>query len=196
MPLDDVDSARLVTFVENGGGLFLTGERPCCEDLNQADGTIVNLVEPSMNVQVGGLGDVCNCNSPLPINATAVNGVATRPFTLTTWTPAYPGGLSNVATSNIFSSYADGSGGAITTGAIWGQSQTVGGGRLAILMDVNWLEPTWADETTAPQVAQNLALFLSGLNSPPSPPPAAKASNAMAASDPSGSAAPSVTTKH
>ena len=40
----------------------------------------------------------------------------------------------------------------------------------AILMDINWLEPTYYDATTEPQVAQNLALFLSGLTAPPAPP--------------------------
>jgi hypothetical protein len=41
---------------------------------------------------------------------------------------------------------------------------------VVVLMDINWLQPEWADPFTAPQVAQNLELFLSNLGEPPAHP--------------------------
>jgi hypothetical protein len=38
-------------------------------------------------------------------------------------------------------------------------------------MDINWLEPGHADAATEPDVAQNIAFFLSGLAVPPTPQP-------------------------
>jgi hypothetical protein len=51
-----------------------------------------------------------------------------------------------------------------------GPNQVSGGGRLAVFMDVNWLDSTNRDPVTASQIAQNVALFLSGEEAPPAPP--------------------------
>jgi hypothetical protein len=75
--------------------------------------------------------------------------------------------MSGVADNNVFASVSGP--GSTTLGAVWGASDLVGDGRVAVLMDVNWAEPWEQDGTTAPQIAQNLAYFLSGLSAPPTP---------------------------
>lgn len=170
-PISDADASALETFVADGGGLFLTGERPCCEDLNTSDATVINSLVVSVGgIGVGGLGDICGCQSPLPVNTGTLGSVAKRPYALTTWQPSAPGGLSNVSGSNVLTYYDDGAGDSTPTGGLWDTSDIVGRGRIAILMDVNWLEPSLGDATTAGQMAQNLALFLSGLSVPPTSP--------------------------
>lgn len=52
-PFPDSDINRLVQYVDDGGGLFLTGERPCCEDLNQKVSDVVNTLVTTGSVQVG-----------------------------------------------------------------------------------------------------------------------------------------------
>jgi hypothetical protein len=79
--------------------------------------------------------------------------------------------MSNVGADNVFTYVEPGDGTRVPTAAVWGADQVIGGGRLAILMDINWLEPAYHDATTEPQVAQNLALFLSSLTTPPPPTP-------------------------
>lgn len=39
-PFPEADVDRLVQYVIEGGGLYLTGERPCCENLNQRVSTV------------------------------------------------------------------------------------------------------------------------------------------------------------
>jgi hypothetical protein len=171
-PPSDAEESSLIQFAESGRGLYLTGERPCCEALNQADSTIINsLVHVQGGIGVGGVGDVCDCEQPLPVNTSAVGGVGTHPFSLTTWRPSAPGGMTNVPANNVLTYYQDGSGNRTTTGAVWPADPGTGIGPLAILMDINWLEPGHADAATEPDVAQNIAFFLSGLAVPPTPQP-------------------------
>lgn len=162
------ESARLVAFARSGGGLFLTGERPCCETLNASvQGVVNSLVVTVGGVAVGGQGDACPCNNDaMPVNASAVGGVAQRPNALSTWNPEYPGVISNVDSENVFSSY-----GSQVTAAVWGRDEVVGGGRVAVFMDVNWVQSGYRDDSTAPRILENLALFLNDLSSPPPPRP-------------------------
>jgi hypothetical protein len=161
---------QLIGFAESGKGVFLTGERPCCEDLNSADQSIVNSVVIGGGITVGGQGDVCNlCNSPLPVNPDVVGNVATQPFNVTTWQPAAPGGMANVPDADVFSYYQPGDPSTRqVVAAVWDRSSVVGNGRLAVFMDINWTEAAWRAANWS-DVAQNVAFFLSGLSSPPSP---------------------------
>jgi hypothetical protein len=158
---------QLIGFAESGKGVFLTGERPCCEALNAADQSIVNSVVVGGGITVGGQGDVCGCNAPLPVNPGVVGDVATQPFIVTTWQPAAPGGMANVPDSSVFSYYQPG--GPETrqvVAAVWDRPSVVGNGRLAVFMDINWTESAWRAANWS-DVAQNVAFFLSGLSSPP-----------------------------
>ena len=67
-PIDVASEPALESFVESGGGLYLTGERPCCESLNSADSEIVNTLVKSGGVTVGGLGDPFYATGAVPVN--------------------------------------------------------------------------------------------------------------------------------
>jgi hypothetical protein len=157
-PIVPADADRLVRFAAAGGGLYLTGERPCCELLNASVEGIVNaLVGADGPIAVGGQGDAYRDRVTMPVNPGAVGGVAVQPFSLTTWTATAPGVISNVDADNVFASYGD-----QATAAVWDRTEVVGGGRLAVFMDLNWLQSYWWDEATAREITQNLALFLNG----------------------------------
>jgi hypothetical protein len=127
------EQTRLAAFVALGRGVFLTGERPCCEVMNASLTTFVrSVVVGGSGITIGGQGDV---NGPYPFNATAVGGITTGPNALTFWSPSAPGGLVGVAGANVL---ATGAGG-VAVGAVWDSGSLVGGsGRLVLLMDVNW----------------------------------------------------------
>ena len=93
----------------------------------------------------------------MPVNPSAAGGVAVQPFSLTTWTAIAPGVISNVGADNVFASY-----GGQVTAAVWDRTEVIGGGRVAVFMDINWLQSYWWDEATAKEITQNLALFLNG----------------------------------
>jgi hypothetical protein len=173
VPPDAAD--RLVAFVKSGRGLYLTGERPCCEALNATDESIVNrLVVNVGGVGVGGLRDICYCNSPQPINSGVVRNLASRPFALNSWQPDAPGGLSNVPPDFVLAYHGLDPVSGTPIAAAWDSSVVLGQGRLVVLMDINWIAPASSGDNWA-EVAQNLALFLSNLTVPPANPVAAPA---------------------
>lgn len=51
-PISSADETTLENFVSSGHGLYLTGERPCCEALNGSDASILNDLLTNGNVQV------------------------------------------------------------------------------------------------------------------------------------------------
>ena len=173
-PPTSAEQNQLIAFAQSGKGVYLTGERPCCEALNDADQSIVDaVVVGGNNITVGHQGDVCGCNAPLPVNPNVVANLATRPHTVTTWTPDAPGGIAGVPDSSVFSYYQPDPSTKQAVAAAWDRASTSGNGRLVVFMDINWPEATsdfhtrganWAD------VAENVAFFLSGLTSPPTPP--------------------------
>ena len=162
-PPSSAVQAQLVSFEEAGGGVFLTGERPCCEALNSADTSMINSMVTAGGVTAGGQGDLCSCTTPDPVSPVVIGNLATRPFSVTQWTPSQPGGMVGVPDTSVFSTYHG-----QVIAAAWDRSSLVGNGRLVVFMDINWDEPgfrasNWSD------VAQNVALFLSGLSTPPGP---------------------------
>lgn len=173
-PLSDEDLGDLAAFVRSGRGAYLTGERPCCESINAADSTLIKqLVPAATDLQVGGLGDPDGAVGPVNVNAAAPGGLATKPFAVPTWTVSAAGGLANVPPANVLASTAT-----TPIAAAWGPDEVAGKGRLALLMDINWLDPRWMDSTTAGHLAQNLALYLSGKPEPPAAPAAVVKPNA------------------
>jgi len=149
LPLSATSTVRLVEFVKAGGGLHLTGERPCCDPLNESlDVVIASLVLGGSSITVGGQGDVVG---PYSFNPLAAGGVTTGPNVLTTWNGAGVGAISGVSGAKVL---AIGSGAAV--GAVWGSADLVGGaGRLSILMDGNWFSASGSSA-----VVQNLQTFL------------------------------------
>jgi hypothetical protein len=167
----EAEQNQLIDFAQSGKGVFLTGERGngCCDALNAADEFMVNSIVTGGGVTVGGQ-DVCDCLPvPMPVNPDVVGNLASQPNTLTDWTPAAPGGMTGVPDSSVFSYYQpDPEVQPAIVAAAWDRPSTAGGGRLAVFMDVNWPEQQWRAENWS-QVAENVAFFLSGLTTPPSP---------------------------
>jgi hypothetical protein len=160
---------QLVAFEKTSGGLFLTGERPCCEDLNSADTAMINSVVVGGGVTAGGQGNVCSCSVADPVNSSVVGNLSQKPFALDHWRPSQPGAMLGVAASSVFSYYQPGDASTRqVVAAAWDRSSLVGHGRLAVFMDINWAEPAFRDASWS-DVAQNVGLFLSGLSTPPVP---------------------------
>jgi lysophospholipase L1-like esterase len=156
-PLTAGEEKRLENFVRVGKGLYLTGERPCCETLNQSDQAVIDSLVSGGGVQVGGLGDADFANTFEPANLGAVAGLMQHPNFISEWNPDAPGGLAGISGANVTTTAPGG----VPTGAAWDQSSMANGkGRLAIQMDVNWLE--WSDtaEQANTLLAQNIESFL------------------------------------
>jgi hypothetical protein len=153
---------ELEAYVNSGHGLYLTGERPCCALLDNADGQIINALVRGGGIQAGGMSDAVDASAPNAVNTSVIDEASLVPNALSTWTPNGPGGMSGVASTNLLTSTDfEGQSNPIATGAIWESSSlTDGRGRLAVLMDINWLESQFWDQSTATQMAQNLEKFL------------------------------------
>jgi hypothetical protein len=159
-PLSATEESQLETFVQGGGGLYLTGESPCCENLNAADGSVVDALVSGGGVQVGGMGFANNGSEPEAVTTNAIDDVSAVPNALTSWTPSQPGGIGDVGSANVLTSTTFGNQ-VLATGAVWdGSTMVSGSGRLALLMDINWLETQTWDQTTATQMVVNLERFL------------------------------------
>ena len=167
-PFSVTDAPRLSAFVNDGGSLYLTGERPCCEDLNEAVGGVLDSsLADEHAVQVGRLGDPYYALGPVPTNPGAIGGLSSTPFDVDEVVMDAPGGLAGVGGANVIA-FAPGS--QTPVAAAWDEDDMYyGRGRIALVMDVNWLDPS-RKGATADQWAQNLALFLSGGSTPPGTP--------------------------
>jgi hypothetical protein len=162
-PLSSADQKELIGFVKNGGGLFLTGERNCCEASNHADEQIIDQLATLRPSRVGDGADVdSQYVQSNTVNTNVIDGVGQIPNRLSTWQPGYPGVLSGLATRNALT-FAYQGGIPVVTGEVWDGSEIAGGiGRLAILMDVNWLESQYWNAGSARAMALNLQRFLHG----------------------------------
>jgi hypothetical protein len=171
-PPTSAEQTQLISFAESGKGVFLTGENDgCCSSLNAGDQSMVNSIVTGSGITVGGQ-NVCCAGTPVAytVNSSVVGNLATQPHIVTSWTATFPGGISGMPDSSLFAYYQPGD---LSTrqdvAAAWDRSSTVGSGRLVVFMDINWAEAAWRGANWS-DVAQNVAFFLSGLNSPPSPP--------------------------
>lgn len=152
--LSSSEQSRLSAFVSNGGGLHLTGERPCCEAMNASLQSLVNGLVSGGGIQVGGQGD-SNSNTQ-PFNPGAIGGITVTPNVLTVWNPAASGLIAGVAPVNVL---VRESAGGRPTGAAWSCSNLVAGrGHLTILMDVNWF--TFMSLTERRKIIENVETFL------------------------------------
>jgi hypothetical protein len=127
------DRATLAQFLANGGGVYLTGERPCCRALNDSvQGLLQAVVTGGSGITVGSANDFF---LPAAFNPTARSGITTTPKTLTSWFPANPGELVGISGSNVLATI----GSAIVAG-VWSEADLIGNsGRLVLMMDVDWL---------------------------------------------------------
>jgi hypothetical protein len=148
--------AQLSAYMAGGGGVHLTGERPCCEVLNDSVEAYVNSVVAAGGVQVGDLGDI---GGPYDINPAAAGDLASNPNVVSTWAPSAPGGmggLGGLPDPNILVSGA----GDVPVGGAWMEGDmTSGQGRMTLLMDVNWFSNVSGDNIP---FVENIQVFLNG----------------------------------
>ena len=149
-PISTADEWSLEAFVKNGGSLYLNGEWGSTSNFdNQTVQDILNaLIASPPSVTGNAVGE-----SAQPVQESVLDGLAVTPNPLTTWTPDENGDLSGVAKKNVL--FSDGSG---ASGAAWQVGSN--GGRLVVLMDVNWAQSEYMDSATMPQVAANIGYFL------------------------------------
>ncbi len=154
-PLSIEDEQALIAFVEQGRGLNLSGERPCCEAANQSvENVLVALT--GQPYQVGGLGDI---SPPYSANATAVSGITQQPNLLEELPLCASGGMSGpFSTENIV---ATGVGGQIVAAALDSSDLVSQGGRVTVVMDTDWefIACNLGPNTTV-EVVENLTTFL------------------------------------
>ena len=141
-PITESQQATLRSFLGNGGGLHLTGERPCCEVLNASLTSFLrSTVEGGSGITVGGQGDI---NGPYTFNPGAKGGIAQSLSAqgITQWQPLGPGGVAGVGGANVLVTGASGA----VVGAVWDHEDLSGDGRITLLMDVNWIATASATE--------------------------------------------------
>src|SRR5262249_202815 len=162
--ISPADQAKLAQFLAKGGGVYLTGERPCCQTLNSSVQSLLR------TVVVGGDGIVVGSNRDFPGTATfnpnAVGGITSSPNVLTTWAPNGPGEITGISGSNVLATSGDG----IVAG-VWNEANLTGpAGRVVLMMDVDWLSDGNSLAICSAQCRQdivaNLAAFLENSTDP------------------------------
>ncbi|WP_289019575.1 trypsin-like serine protease [uncultured Ornithinimicrobium sp.] len=164
-PLSPASQDALRRAGQAGQGIYLTGERPCCEELNDSVENVINgLVVSVGGIEVGG-GDADISTRSFPVRELAPGGLAVEPHQLTGITMSAPGRMDNIPAKYQFVATANSSD-ATLVGAAWGSDNIWGGGRAVILMDINWLQAAFRD-SQAPLAVRNIAFFLSGRSTVP-----------------------------
>jgi hypothetical protein len=144
--------------VKGGGSLYLTGERPCCEQLNESDQEIARTVLRNKAIVVGHQGDFVREGEPHRFNPKAADGIATTPNTLGEFPATNPGGIAGIGDVNGRNVLANNEGTALA-GVFDESDMTNGRGRLVIYMDINWLTHGQPNPTRM-AVIENIADFL------------------------------------
>lgn len=147
----DADVTTLETFISSGGSVFLTGEWGTGWD-NPEDQTILDATA-DQNLTVN--GDDEDGGTDLAVNPTAIDGITQTPAAVTSFTGQHVGGLSGVAAINTVVTNQVGD----PMAAAW---TLPGGGRVVVVMDVNWAESSILDPDTMPQFTTNIGAFLAG----------------------------------
>lgn len=148
----DAEELRVAEFVADGGAAYLTGERPCCEDLNASVQNVLRQVLTDQNVVIGQSGDV---SGPFTFNPAASNEITQTPNVLNVFEPKAPGaisGMSGVDARNVFARSQS-----VAIGGVWAEGDMkTGRGRIVVLMDINYL----AENSRTP-IIENIQHFLS-----------------------------------
>jgi hypothetical protein len=158
------DQAKLAQFLANGGGVYLTGERPGFQPINDSIQSLLRtVVVDGKNIVVGSTIDFPGTAA---FNPTARGGVTSAPNALTTWAPAFPGEIKNISGANVLATSGNG-----VVAGVWDESDLVGNsGRIIAMMDVDWLSNGSSLALCSAQCRQdiigNFAAFLEDSVSP------------------------------
>jgi hypothetical protein len=110
----------LTSFVDGGGGLYLTFERPCCEAANGSVERIINASLSVGSVTVGGFGDV---SGTFTYNANAIGNLDGD--LASGWLPSQPGQIDGVTGNSVVVS-SNATGRAVPAGPWRGPAWPVG----------------------------------------------------------------------
>lgn len=145
------EATTLSAYVSAGGSAYLTGERPCCEDLNVSVQGVLRSVLKDQDVVLGGQGDI---DGPFAFNTNVTDYVASYPNLLVDFLPDSPGaldGVGGVSSRNVFASN-----GQVAVGGVWSEQDMISGkGRIALLMDIDYLGKDERD-----RILENIHNFL------------------------------------
>ncbi|HEY7541116.1 MAG TPA: FecR family protein [Methylomirabilota bacterium] len=131
--ISPADQAKLAQFMASGGGVYLTGERPCCQILNNSVQSLLRtVVAGGQDIVVGSNRDF---SGTATFNPGALGGITSTPNVLTIWAPAAPGEITGISGANVLATSGDG----IVAG-VWNEGNLTGNaGRIVLMMDVDWL---------------------------------------------------------
>lgn len=161
-PLSAGEQSQLADFVNNGGGIYLQGERPCCELLNDSVESLLNSLVLGGGITVGDQGDILDPDGAFvayPFNPNALGGITANPNSLSSTMPALSmGGLDGLGTlpdPNILT-YGMGD---VPVAGIWDSSDLINNaGRIILNMDVDWFI-AYPEPQISP-IIQNFQCFL------------------------------------
>jgi hypothetical protein len=169
--ISSADQTRLAQFLSRGGGLYLTGERQCCQTLNNSVQSLLRtVVVNGTTIVVGSTRDFFPPAGepllPAAFNSGARGNVTTTPNTLTAWFPNGPGEILGISGANVLSTIGEG----IVAG-VWNESDLVGdAGRIVLMMDVDWLSNgdslEGCDALCRQRIIENFLVFLDDPSAP------------------------------
>jgi hypothetical protein len=157
-----LDVNALSAYVRAGGGVYLTGERSCCETLNASVQNFVNVLTSDSGVTgyvIGNLGEGGDTFAP---NPTDPFGLTTTPNVLTEWATLAAGLLSvaglpaDVRDHRVVFQGTPGAGAV----AIPPEDLEAGSGCMYVAMDISYLIPAFLPDPQ-PELLENIATFLS-----------------------------------
>ena len=156
-PLTGPQITTLTTFVEGGGGLYLTGENNCCEQLNSG---ITNLLTPMIRSPYPLVGQTAESGgdlfTPTPDDPF---GITSDPNVITQWDTQAAGIIANVAANRAVFEKADGDAGAA---ALPPEHLVRGTGCVYIAMDLTFWQASVAPSQDLAPYVENIQAFLNG----------------------------------
>jgi hypothetical protein len=156
--IPQAEQELLEAYVRNGGKLYLTGERPCCEEVNLSDTEIARALLKNQQIVVGQQGDPASGEAPR-FNSQAADGITTSPNMLGTFLADLPGGIAGIG--DVTSRNVLASDGQTALAGVFDESDMANGrGRLVIYMDYDWLVLDEPEETARLAVMENIQDFL------------------------------------
>jgi hypothetical protein len=154
VPITGVQQTALADFVRGGGGLYLTGERPCCEPVNAGNQFLLNELTPDVT-QIGNQGE----GGDLFTAGNDTWSITTTPNAVPTWLTGEAGLMDMIPAINQVYNHANGKTGA----AAWaGEELNKGAGCVYIAMDLSWWFPAIHPEQDKSLITENIQTFLGG----------------------------------
>jgi MYXO-CTERM domain-containing protein len=157
-PIAGLDQVTLLNYVKGGGGLYLTGERVCCEALNASVQNLVNLLTTA-TTQIGNQGkEGGDTFSASPIDTF---GITSTPNSIPVWLTGQAGLMNMIDPKNQVYQHPLGKTGA----AAWpGEDMDKGAGCAYVAMDLSfWMDTVQPGENKS-ALTENIEHFLSTCN--------------------------------